>query len=135
MTNVKGFIFDLDGVLTDTATYHLARWHELAQRPSIHYAARADTAYGGRRRMDRLNLIHGYGHQLNDYDEAQKAALAALNYQRYQTFIQSLTSRDILPGIPALLKKRKQAGLKLAIRRRSKKRPLILQRLGLSSQS
>ena len=32
---LKGFIFDLDGVLTDTATYHLAAWHELAQRLGI----------------------------------------------------------------------------------------------------
>ncbi|MCT3166205.1 HAD family hydrolase, partial [Lacticaseibacillus rhamnosus] len=45
---LKGFIFDLDGVLTDTATYHLAAWHELAQRLGIHLPAAADTALRGR---------------------------------------------------------------------------------------
>ena len=127
---LKGFIFDLDGVLTDTATYHLAAWHELAQRLGIHLPAAADTALRGRSRMDSLNLILRYGHQENDYDEAQKAALAAEKNQRYQTFIQSLT----LPGIPSLLKNAKQHGLKLAIASASKNAPLILRRLGLFAQ-
>ena len=126
---LKGFIFDLDGVLTDTATYHLAAWHELAQRLGIHLPAAADTALRGRSRMDSLNLILRYGHQENDYDEAQKAALAAEKNQRYQT-----TSADILPGIPSLLKNAKQQGLKLAIASASKNAPLILRRLGLFAQ-
>ena len=93
---LKGFIFDLDGVLTDTATYHLAAWHELAQRLGIHLPAAADTALRGRSRMDSLNLILRYGHQENDYDEAQKAALAAEKNQRYKTFIQSLDRKSVV---------------------------------------
>ena len=131
---LKGFIFDLDGVLTDTAKYHLAAWHELAEQLGIHLPPEADAALRGRARMDSLELILRYGHQEQNYDEAQKVALAEEKNRRYRALVASITSADILPGIPLLLEKAKQHRLKMAIASASKNAPMILQRLGLASQ-
>ncbi|ARY91068.1 MULTISPECIES: beta-phosphoglucomutase [Lacticaseibacillus] len=131
---LKGFIFDLDGVLTDTEKYHLAAWHELAEQLGIHLPSEADAALRGRARMDSLELILRYGHQEQNYDEAQKVALTEEKNRRYRALVASITSADILPGIPLLLEKAKQHRLKMAIASASKNAPMILQRLGLASQ-
>ena len=69
---LKGLIFDLDGVLTDSARYHLAAWSQLAEKLGIHLDAKAGDGLRGLSRMDSLNLILKFGHQEDKYTEAQK---------------------------------------------------------------
>ncbi len=128
---LKGMIFDLDGVLTDSATYHLQAWRELATRLRIMLPAEANEALRGRSRADSLALILRYGHQEMRYTEAEKVALAESKNAAYQRLIQSMTPADILPGVLTLLDAAKQAGLRLAIASASRNAPAILERLDL----
>lgn len=73
---LKGFIFDLDGVVTDSAKYHLAAWGELAKQLGITLPATANEALRGRSRMDSLAIILGYGDQQKQYTEVEKENLA-----------------------------------------------------------
>ena len=100
---LKGLIFDLDGVLTDSARYHLAAWSQLAEKLGIHLDAKAGDGLRGLSRMDSLNLILKFGHQEDKYTEAQKEEFAAEKNSLYVESIKAMTASDILPGIEQLL--------------------------------
>ncbi|KMO46564.1 beta-phosphoglucomutase [Lacticaseibacillus rhamnosus] len=131
---LKGFIFDLDGVVTDSAKYHLAAWGELAKQLGITLPSTANAALRGRSRMDSLAVILSYGHQQNQYSEAEKENLADKKNQRYLQLIANMTPADILPGINQLLLDAKAQHLKLAIASASKNAPTILRQLKLFDQ-
>ncbi|MFD1484862.1 beta-phosphoglucomutase [Lacticaseibacillus baoqingensis] len=128
---LKGLIFDLDGVLTDSAAYHLQAWNDLAKSIGITLPPAANDALRGRSRMDSLDLILAYGRQQTHYTLAQKQALAASKNTHYQALIKQMTPADILPGIVPLLDAARAAGLQLAIASASKNAPTILTQLGL----
>lgn len=127
----KGLIFDLDGVITDSARYHLAAWNALAEELGIKLPAKASDELRGLARMDSLELILRYGHQENKYSLAEKEALAAKKNMAYQQAIKKMTQADILPGISELLEQAKTNGLKMAIASASMNAPTILKQLGL----
>lgn len=128
---LKGLIFDLDGVITDSARYHLAAWNALAEELGIKLPAKASDELRGLARMDSLELILRYGHQENKYSLAEKEALAAKKNMTYQQAIKKMTQADILPGISELLEQAKTNGLKMAIASASMNAPTILKQLGL----
>lgn len=128
---LKGLIFDLDGVITDSARYHLAAWNALAEELGIKLPAKASDELRGLARMDSLELILRYGHQENKYSLAEKEALAAKKNMAYQQAIKKMTQADILPGISELLEQAKTNGLKMAIASASMNAPTILKQLGL----
>lgn len=128
---LKGLIFDLDGVLTDSARFHLQAWNDLATQIGISLPPEANAALRGRSRQDSLAIILGYGGQDNRYSDAEKQALAAKKNQHYQQLIQTMTPADILPGILPLLNDAKAAGLKMAIASASRNAPTILKQLHL----
>jgi len=128
---LKGLIFDLDGVLTDSARYHLAAWSQLAEKLGIHLDAKAGDGLRGLSRMDSLNLILKFGHQEDKYTEAQKEEFAAEKNSLYVESIKAMTASDILPGIEQLLTDAKKQGLKLAIASASKNAPTILNQLNI----
>lgn len=128
---LKGLIFDLDGVITDSARYHLAAWNALAEELGIKLPAKASDELRGLARMDSLELILRYGHQENKYSLVEKEALAAKKNMAYQQAIKKMTQADILPGISELLEQAKTNGLKMAIASASMNAPTILKQLGL----
>jgi beta-phosphoglucomutase len=131
---LKGLIFDLDGVLTDSAAYHLQAWNELANSLGITLPPEANDALRGRSREDSLAVILAYGGQESRYTADEKAAMAAAKNARYQELIKQMTPADILPGIVALLDAAQAAGLGLAIASASKNAPTILTQLGLMAR-
>ncbi|WP_155287103.1 beta-phosphoglucomutase [Lacticaseibacillus zhaodongensis] len=128
---LKGLIFDVDGVITDSASYHLAAWRALATKLGIDLPAAADDQLRGRSRMDSLNVILRFGNQLNRYSSAKLNALAAEKNAMYQQLIVQMTPADILPGMLQLLKDARSAKLLLAVASASQNAPRILQQLGL----
>ncbi|MFD1440862.1 beta-phosphoglucomutase [Lacticaseibacillus hegangensis] len=131
---LKGLLFDLDGVLTDSAKYHLQAWNQLATDLNITLPPEANQQLRGRSRLDSLNLVLSYGHQENRYTSAQKAAFAKTKNQMYLHLIEAMTPADILPGISDLLAAAKAAHLTMVIASASRNAPVILTRLGLAEQ-
>ena len=128
---LKGLIFDLDGVITDSAVYHLKAWQDLAKSIGIDLPEEFGDKLRGRSRMDSLELILEFGHKQDQYTEAEKEALAAKKNAAYVNAVKQITRAEILPNMGKLLDEAKQQGLKLALASASKNAPLILHQLGL----
>ncbi|GFZ26436.1 beta-phosphoglucomutase [Lactobacillus corticis] len=128
---LKGLIFDLDGVLTDSARFHLTAWNNLAKDLGITLSQADLDNLRGISRMDSLEMILKIGGKENDYSPEEKAALAAKKNEKFLESVETMTPADILPGIPQLLADAKQDGLKLVIASASKNAPKILTKLGI----
>lgn len=130
MTNIKAFIFDLDGVITDTAEYHFSAWKQLAEEIGVHFDREFNEQLKGVSRMDSLERIIALDPSLS-FSQEEKEALATKKNEHYKTLIKDMSPDDVLPGIVPLLDRIKEAGLLLAIGSASKNAPDVLRGLGL----
>lgn len=105
---MKGFVFDLDGVITDTAKYHYEAWKALADKLGIEIDLKFNEQLKGISRMDSLERILAHGNQQDKYTQAQKEALAAEKNEAYVQLLQNLTPADLLPGVKAFLLEAKE---------------------------
>ncbi|MBP5845253.1 HAD hydrolase-like protein, partial [Lactiplantibacillus plantarum] len=126
------FVFDLDGVITDTSTFHSQAWHQIADKVGVSWNDQLADALKGISRMDSLNLILAQGHRENDFTPAQKQALATEKNTNYLQLVNQMTPANILPGITAFLTELTTAGYALSLASASKNAPLVLRKLGLS---
>lgn len=131
---IKGFLFDLDGVITDSAEYHYRAWKKLAEKIGIQIDREFNEQLKGVDRMDSLDRILKYGNKENDFTAQEKAALAVEKNNDYLTLIESITPEDILPGIMELISQIKEHDLKMGLTSASKNAPFILERLGISKE-
>ncbi|MCD2255376.1 beta-phosphoglucomutase [Agrilactobacillus fermenti] len=131
---IKGFAFDLDGVITDTARFHAQAWHKTADAVGTPWSETLANGLRGVSRMDSLELILRTGGHEQDYTQAQKEALAQQKNDNYQALIQQLTPADILPGILQFLDELQQAHYLLSIASASKNAPFILDKLGIADR-
>lgn len=129
---IKGFIFDLDGVITDSAEYHYQAWKNLAKTIEIEIDREFNEELKGISRMDSLERILVHGKRSQDFSAEEKTALAAEKNAEYVKLIENITPKDILPGILTLLKDLKDQGIKLALASASKNGPMILEKLALA---
>ncbi|HHW68292.1 MAG: beta-phosphoglucomutase [Epulopiscium sp.] len=128
---VKGVIFDLDGVITDTAGYHFLAWSHLAKEIGIEIDEEFNEKLKGVSRMESLEAILKYGNKENEFTWEEKEALATKKNEHYKELIQNISKKDILPGIEALLKELKANNIKIALGSASKNAPVILKQLGI----
>lgn len=129
---LRAVLFDLDGVLTDTAEYHYRAWQALADRLGVPFDRRANEALRGVGRMDSLERILALGGIT--LGEAERARLADEKNRHYQELIEGVTAADLLPGVEALLDELSAAGLKLAVASASRNAPAVLARLGIAER-
>jgi len=99
----KAFIFDLDGVITDTAEYHYRAWKVLADELGVPFDKTINEQLKGVSRMASLDIILKHGGKENTYNKLQKEALAIKKNELYKKLINEITPEDILPGIMKLL--------------------------------
>ena len=123
-------VFDLDGVLADTASLHLAAWRELADELGVPFDAALAERLKGVDRRGSLELV--LGARAHEFSEEQKQALAERKNQRYIQRIEQLGSEALLPGAHATLVAARAAGLKLALASASRNAPQLLHRLGIA---
>lgn len=130
----KGFIFDLDGVITDTAKYHFIAWRDLGAEIGVAVDLKFNERLKGISRMDSLDRILAHGGKENDFTMDQKEALAAKKNTHYVELLQSLTPQDLLPGVKEFLDAANAKQIPCAIASASKNAPFILEKLGVKDQ-
>lgn len=126
---IKGLIFDLDGVITDTAEYHFLAWKSLAEKIGIEIDREFNEQLKGISRMESLDLILKHGGKEEAYTEAEKEELATQKNEEYKEYIKEITPDDLLPGIDALLKEAKEKNLGMVLASASKNGPAIMESL------
>lgn len=120
MKEVQAVLFDLDGVITDTAEYHYLAWKELANELGIEIDRTFNEQLKGVSRIDSLEKILEYGNRAQDFTKEEKEALATKKNEHYKKMIANITSDDLLPGVKEFLEEVKQANLKTGIASASK---------------
>lgn len=126
-----GFIFDLDGVITDTAKFHYQAWKALADSLCIPIDETFNETLKGISRMDSLDRILAHGHRENAFTPAEKEALAQQKNDHYVQLLEHLTTEDVLPGVVPLLQQAQAHHIPCAVASASKNAPLILEKLGV----
>jgi beta-phosphoglucomutase len=126
---IQGFIFDLDGVLTDTAEYHYQGWKRLADEEGIPFSrAQNDALRGVSRRASLELLLAG-----RVYPEDQLQELMARKNRYYQELLEQVTPTDLLPGVQPLLDELRAAGMKIALGSASKNARDVIARLQIGA--
>lgn len=128
---IKAFIFDLDGVITDTAKYHFLAWQQLGRDLGINFDREFNETLKGVSRIESLERILALENKQNDYTEEEKLNLATKKNDHYVSLINNITPKDILPGINELLDDLRKNNIKIGLASASKNAILVLTKLGL----
>lgn len=130
MTHIKGCIFDLDGVIVDTAKYHYKAWRKLANHLGFDFSEADNEQLKGVSRIDSLNIILNLGGITKSEDEIQE--LASMKNDWYVEMIADMNSSELLPGALAFLQALKKANIRIALGSASKNAPRILDSTGIT---
>jgi len=125
---IRGFLFDLDGVLVDTAQYHFLAWQRMAAELGIHFGEAENEQLKGVSRAESLNRILAWGGKT--LSDAEKQHWMTLKNDWYLELVRGMPADDYLPGAHEFLRASRAAGIKVALGSASKNAPLILERLG-----
>ena len=128
---MEGAIFDLDGVLVDTAVYHYQAWKRLADELGFDFLPSDNERLKGVSRERSLEILLEIGHI--SATETEKLAMADKKNRWYVEMLQGLTPDHLLDGALAYLIKLRGNGVKIALGSASKNAPLILEKTGIAS--
>lgn len=128
--NLEALIFDLDGVLTDTAECHYLAWQRLADELSIPFDRERNQLLRGIGRLESLEIILEKSERA--FTSSEKSELAARKNDYYKSLILEITPQEILPGMRDLLGQLRGRGIKAALASASANAPAILTRLGIT---
>ena len=123
------FIFDLDGVIVDTAKYHFLAWRNLANSLGFEFTETHNELLKGVSRVRSLEILLEIG-KVN-LTEAQKQPLLLKKNEEYLGYVNKMTASEILPGVNKLLDYLDTNNVKYALGSASKNAPLILEKVGL----
>ena len=126
----RAAIFDLDGVLVDSARSHFIAWRRLADELGIAFTEHDNESLKGIDRMGSLRMILTLGGRTMDGDAMTELAARKNGY--YLEAIEHLSPADCLPGAEALVRGVRDAGLSCAVASASRNAPSVLERVGLA---
>ena len=127
-------IFDLDGVVVDTAKYHFRAWHELAAELGFDFTPEAGEATKGVSRRASLDIVLGCGGLADRFSEEEKCRMAERKNARYLELVAGMTPREVLPGVTEFLDEVHRSGRKVVLGSASKNTRVILERCALADQ-
>ncbi len=130
MSHIKGFILDLDGVITDTAKYHFQAWKRLADEEGVPFTREDNEQLRGVSRRRSLELL--LGDHAPNYTEAQIQEMMSRKNGYYQEMLAQITENEFLPGACALIEEIKRRGLKIAVGSASKNTRTVLSKLQIT---
>ncbi|MBC7878707.1 MAG: beta-phosphoglucomutase [Anaerolineales bacterium] len=128
---MRAAIFDLDGVIVDTAKYHYLAWKRLANEYGFDFTESDNERLKGVSRIRSLEILLEIGGLT--FDNIKKTKMADKKNDWYVDSISQMDASEILPGVVEYLKNIRAKGIKTAIGSASKNAPLILERLGIIS--
>ncbi|OCA88106.1 beta-phosphoglucomutase [Bacillus sp. FJAT-27225] len=129
---VKAIIFDLDGVIVDTAEWHYLAWKELANSIGIDFSREFNEELKGISRMESLEKILEHGGVAGKYSNAEKIELATVKNANYVQLLSEMKPDDIFPGIKEFLEQLKENNIKIGLASASKNAPAILDYLEIT---
>ncbi|MEA1647609.1 beta-phosphoglucomutase [Nitrospirillum sp. BR 11164] len=134
MPRFDAVLFDLDGVLADTAHIHFAAWRRLGEELGIHLEPAFEEKLKGVDRMGSLELILAQGGPQGSVTRTaeEKRVLADRKNGYYTAAIAEQTPDDLLPGARRVLEEVRAAGLKIALASASRNAPPLLRQLGIA---
>ena len=127
--NNKAFIFDLDGVIVDTAKYHYLAWKELANSLGFDFTEQQNELLKGVSRVRSLEILLDIGNV--ELSQAEKDKHLQEKNEQYLRYIEKMDTGEILPGIPELLAFLKAEKIPFALGSASKNARLTLENLKL----
>jgi beta-phosphoglucomutase len=120
----KAFIFDLDGVIVDTAKYHFLAWQKLANQIGIEFTHEHNEELKGVSRVRSLDLILELGNITASQEDKNKWLLE--KNEDYLTYLIDMDEREILPGVLKVLEFLKSKNQYIALGSASKNaRPIL----------
>ena len=127
----RGLLFDLDGVLVDTAKYHYLAWREIAGRLGIVFTPKDNERLKGVSRMRSLEILLEIGGR--KLDREAKEQYCEEKNRIYLNHIRRLERSALLPGVREFLRDAREKGYLLALGSASRNASLILDRLELNA--
>ena len=124
----KAFIFDLDGVIVDTARYHFLAWQKLATQLGINFTTAHNEQLKGVSRVRSLDIILDLG-KVNAHQEDKNLWLKQKN-DDYLTYLKDIDNSEILPGVMPILEFLKTNKQPIALGSASKNARPILEKTG-----
>lgn len=130
MKQIKACIFDLDGVIVDTAKYHYIAWKDLANGLGFDFTVEDNERLKGVSRMTSLDILLEIGNY--ECSQEEKNRLAEKKNKQYVEYISKMTPDELLPGAKDFLVDVRKAGMKTALGSASKNAMIILNRLNIA---
>jgi len=127
--NKKGFIFDLDGVIVDTAKYHYLSWKQLANELGFDITLEQNEKLKGVSRVRSLEIILNWGNTTLSEDAFMK--YMAEKNDNYLSHIAQMDEEEILPDVPKILNYLQETQQGIALGSASKNARKILQKVNL----
>ena len=120
MARFEAVIFDLDGIITDTAEYHYLAWEKIGKDIGVTIKRELNEHLRGVSRMESLEQVLKFGKCQGDFTLEEKERLATKKNEYYIELIQQIKPENVLPGIKTLLKNLRGAGYKIGLASASK---------------
>ncbi|MEJ7645460.1 MAG: beta-phosphoglucomutase [Chryseolinea sp.] len=128
---IKACIFDLDGVIVDTAQYHYLAWNRLAKEIGIPFTETDNERLKGVSRMQSLDIILELGGVT--LSKVKKERLATEKNTWFVDYINRMAPDEIFPGIKTLLERLRKMGMKVALASSSKNANRVVQLLNIKN--
>lgn len=128
---IKACLFDLDGVIVDTAKYHYLAWKRLAAELGFDFSERHNERLKGISRMASLEILLEVGGMTGRFSPEEKVKLASCKNIWYLEHIVDMTPEEVLPGAVGFLEELREKGIKRALGSASRNALLILDRVGI----
>lgn len=128
---LKAVIFDLDGVIADTAVVHHAAWKRLADEIGVPFDDAIGERLKGVDRLGSLNILLERAER--QYSDEEKLVLTERKNDYYKARIASMGPHDLLPGARDAIESARRSGLKIGLASASRNAPMLLERLGIGN--
>ena len=129
---IKAVIFDLDGVIVDTAHYHFIAWKRLADELGVPFTEHDNERLKGVSRMQSMDIILELG--ALQISTERKTQLADKKNTWFVEFVEKMEPSEIFPGVKQLLEELKSQGIKIALASSSKNARRVIELLQIENE-